>query len=399
MPDHRIAPVCALAAVLLVSGCDGAAPAAGGGAAAGAPPPEVGVVTVAARPVTLTAELPGRTAAYRIAEVRPQVGGIIQERRFQEGAEIAAGQVLYQIDAAPYEAARDSAGAALARSRAALERAQLKADRYKRLLESKSVSQEDYDDVRVALKEAAASVAVDEAALATARIQLAYTRVTSPIAGRIGRSSLTQGALVTANQDQALATVQQLDPIYVDLTQSSAQLLRLRQDLRAGRLERASDEPPRVTLVLEDGSTHDQAGRLALYEVTVAQDTGTVTLRATFPNPDHLLLPGMFVRAVVEEGVRPDAILVPQQAVQRDRRGNPPALGLGGDGTVEERRLETGRTIGSRWLIDAGLEPGDRLIVEGVQKVHPGDVAQGVDVSDQPAFSAVAGNAEIAVRR
>jgi membrane fusion protein (multidrug efflux system) len=383
-----------LAALLLVSGCDGSPAKAGGGAKAGpgAPVPEVGVVTVKARPVTLTTELPGRTSPYRVAEVRPQVGGIIQERRFQEGAEIAAGQVLYQIDPAPYQTARDSAEAALTRERAALERAQLKADRYAKLLQSKSVSQEDSDDVQAALKEAAASVAVDEAALATARIQLAYTRVTSPIAGQIGRSSLTQGALVTANQDQALATVQQLDPIYVDLTQSSVQLLRLRQALRAGRLQRPAGEQPRVMLILEDGSNYDQTGRLALYEVTVEQDTGTVTLRATFPNPDHLLLPGMFVRAVVEEGVQPDAILVPQQAVQRDRRGNPTALVLGDDGKVEERKLETGRTVGSGWLIDAGLEPGDRLIVEGVQKVRPGDVAQGVDVSGEPAFSALAAN-------
>ena len=394
MLDHRIAPVCALVAFLLASGCDGTAPAAGkaAGAPGAAPVPEVGVVTVETRSVTLTTELPGRTAPYRIAEVRPQVGGIIQERSFEEGAEITAGQVLYQIDPAPYEAARDSADAALARERAALERARLKADRYAKLLRSQSVSQEDYDDVQVALKEAAASVAVDEAALATARIQLAYTRVTSPIAGRIGRSALTQGALVTASQELALATVQQLDPIYVDLTQSSAQLLRLRLAVREGRLARPSGEPPRVTLTLEDGSSYEHAGRLALYEVSVAQDTGTVTLRATFPNPDHLLLPGMFVRAAVEEGVRPDAVLVPQQAVQRDRRGNPTALVLGDDGKVEERRLQTGRTIGGGWLIDAGLRPGDRLIVEGVQKVRPGEVAQGVDVSGEPAFSALAGN-------
>lgn len=373
-------------AVLFV-GCDASSPAAGPPGTV--PVPEVGIVTVTPRPATLTTELPGRTAPYRIAEVRPQVGGIIKERRFLEGGQIAAGQVLYQIDPGLYQAAHDSAEASLRRSRATLERARLKAERYANLLKANAVSQEDCDDAEAALKEAAASVAVDEAAVATARINLDYTQVTSPIVGRIGRSAVTQGALVTASQELTLATVQQLDPIYVDLTQSSAQLLRLRRALEDGRLQRPAGGQPKVTLILEDGVAYPLAGRLEFSEVTVDQGTGAVTLRATFPNPEHLLLPGMFVRAVVEEGVRTDAILVPQQGVQRDRRGNPVALVLTADGSVDQRTLQTDRALGQQWLIDTGLRPGERLIVDGIQKVRPGVKARAVDVSDQPAFSAL----------
>ncbi|NEX19207.1 efflux RND transporter periplasmic adaptor subunit [Thiorhodococcus mannitoliphagus] len=371
-----------LTAALLLAGCDKPDQAAGPGAG-GAPTPEVGTVTVQARATTLTTELPGRTTSYRIAEVRPQVGGIIQERLFKEGGQIAVGQVLYQIDPAVYQATFDSAKAALARSKATLARAQLKADRYAGLVKANAVSQEDYDDAEAALKEAAASVAVDEADLATARINLEYTRVTSPIAGRIGRSTVTQGALVTANQELALATVQQLDPIYVDLTQSSAQLLRLRRALEDGRLQRPDGDQPKVSLRLEDGSRYPLEGRLEFSEVTVDRGTGAVTLRASFPNPDDVLLPGMFVRASVEEGIRPDAILVPQQGVQRDRRGNPIALVLTASGEVEQRTLKTDRAMGNQWLVDSGLAPGDTLIVEGTQKVRAGAKAQGVDVSEK----------------
>ncbi|EGV31100.1 efflux transporter, RND family, MFP subunit [Thiorhodococcus drewsii AZ1] len=379
----------ALAAALFVVGCGLQAHAAGPGG-----PATVGVVRIEAHPAVLTTELPGRTTPYQIAEVRPQVGGIIQERKFKEGGQIEAGEVLYQIDPAVYQATYDSAKASLARSEATLARARLKADRYANLLKANAVSQEDYDDAEAALKEAIASVAVDQADLVSARINLDYTRVTSPIAGRIGRSAVTQGALVTAYQDLALATVQQLDPIYVDLTQSSAQLLRLRRALEDGDLQGPDGKQPKVTLILEDGSAYPLPGRLEFSEVTVDQGTGAVTMRATFPNPDDLLLPGMFVRATVEEGIRPDAILAPQQGVQRDRRGDPFALVLSEDGTVEQRKLETNRAMGDRWLIDSGLKPGDRLIVDGIQMVRPGAKAQAVDRSADPEFATTPQNAE-----
>ena len=371
-----------LVAALAVVGCE-RAPLPGGAGGPSGSPPEVGIITLQAREAVLITELPGRTASYRVAEVRPQVGGIIQQRLFKEGALIGAGQVLYQIDPAVYQATYDSAQAALNRSRATFERAQLKAERYANLVKAKAVSQEDFDDAEAALKEAAASVAVDAAELARARIDLDYTRVTAPISGRIGRSVVTQGALVTANQELALATIQQLDPIYVDLTQSSAQLLRLRRALEDGRLKRSDGELPRVTLVLEDGSDYPLAGRLEFSEVSVDPGTGAVTLRAIIPNPDHVLLPGMFVRARVEEGTRPAALLVPQRGVQRDRRGQPYALVLNAQGRVEQRMLQTDRALGSDWLIHDGLTSGERLIIDGVQKVRPGDTAQPV-VLDAP---------------
>jgi membrane fusion protein (multidrug efflux system) len=382
-----IARACPIGIALLLSGCN--QPPGNSAAPAAPPPPEVGTVTIVARPTTLTTELPGRTVPYRIAEVRPRVSGLIQDRLFTEGGEISAGQVLYQIDPAVYQAAYDSAEAALARSQATLDRARLKADRYALLATSKAVSQEDNDDTQAALKEAVASVAVDQAALEHARIDLAYSRVESPIAGRIGRSTVTQGALVTANQAEALATVQQLDPIYVDLTQSSTQLLKLRRALADGRLEKPDGEQAKVTLILEDGRVHPHAGRLESSEVTVDQGTGTVTLRATIPNPEEELLPGMFVRARVEEGIRQDAILIPQQGVQHDRRGNPIALVVNDESKVEERKIEAERAIGDQWLVEAGLRPGDRVIVEGSQKARPGTQVRVMDLSDQPGFAAV----------
>ncbi len=276
-------PWAGLLAALLLAGCGKGAPSGGAGGGPGQmPAPEVGVFTVVAEPVNLTLELVGRTAPYRIAEVRPQVGGIIKSREYREGGQITAGEVLYQIDPARYQAARDSAEAALVRARATMARARMKAERYANLVKNKAVSQEDFDDAEAALKEAAASVQVAEAALTAARIELEYTRIASPIDGRIGRSTVTQGALVTANQEMALATVQQLDPIHVDLTQSAAQQLRLRRDLEDGRLQRAEGGQPRVTLVLEDGSTYPHEGRLEFAEVSVDPGMGTVTLRATF---------------------------------------------------------------------------------------------------------------------
>jgi membrane fusion protein (multidrug efflux system) len=381
----RMASVPALLVLILV-GCDGQSAPAGPGPAKGAPPaPEVGIIRIESGPVALTTELAGRTVPSRIAEVRPQVSGIIQERLFQEGGEISAGQQLYRIDPAPYQAIYDSAAAALARSQATLERARLRATRYAQLADAKAVSREDDDDAQAALKEAIAGVAVDTAALERARIDLAYTRLISPIAGRIGRSMVTQGALVTANQEEAMATVQQLDPMYVDVTQSSTQLLQLRRALADGRLERPDGEQVKVSLILEDGRPYPHEGRLESTEVTVDQGTGTVTLRAIVPNPDEQLLPGMFVRARVEEGVRPDAILLPQQALQRDRRGNPMVLLVTAEGKVEERRIQVERTLGESWLVEEGLAVGDRVIVEGLQKVRPGATARVVELDKAPA--------------
>ena len=358
---------------IVLSGCD--APRANAPAAA-ATIPEVGIYPVTAQDVTITTELAGRTATYLIAEVRPQVSGIIKERPFREGTDVTAGQVLYQIDPASYQAAYDLALATVARDQASLSSAQLKVDRYKDLVTTKAVSREAYDDAVAALRQAKATVAMSQAAVESARIDLDYTRVTAPIAGRIGRSSVTQGALVTANQDQALATIQQLDPIYVDVTQSSAQLLRLQRALREGQLQRPDALAAQVGLILEDGTTYPHKGRLQFSEVSVAASTGSITLRAVFPNPDHQLLPGMFVRAVVEEGIRPQALVVPQRGVSRDAHGNATALVLGADGKVEQRQLAIDRALGNQWLVDSGLAAGDRLIIEGLQKVRAGAQAR-----------------------
>ena len=374
-------PASILAGTLLLAGCNRSSPPpmAGGPGAM----PEVGYVKVEAHAETLSTELTGRVTSSRTAEIRPQVGGIIQERTFQEGSQIAAGQVLYRIDPALFQAALDNAQAILTRSRATLERARLRAERKANLTKTKAVSQDEYDDAEAQLKEAMGNLAANEAAVETARINLDFTRVTSPIAGRIGRSAVTQGALVTANQALALATVQQLDPIYVDITRSNRQMLQLRRALEDGRLQRAGDKQAKVTLTLEDGRAYAQSGRLEFSEVTVDRSTGAVTLRASFPNPDKVLLPGMFVRARVEEGVRPDAILVPQKGVQRNRLGQPTALVLAPDDKVEQHVLTIDRAVGNQWLVDSGLSPGDRLIVEGGMKVKPGDQARGVDLKAQ----------------
>jgi membrane fusion protein (multidrug efflux system) len=335
------------------------------------PAPEVAVVTVESRPVTLVTELPGRTAPYGIAEVRPQVNGLILKRLFTEGTDVKAGTVLYQIDPAPYQAALDAAKASLARSEANLVAARLRAERYKGLVAINAVSQQDYDDAVAALGQIEASIAADKAAIRTAEINLGYTQVRSPIAGRIGRSSVTPGALVTANQADALAVVQQLDPIYVDLTQSSAELLRLRRDLAEGRLK--SDKGQAVVrLLLEDGTPYDRTGRLQFSEVSVDERTGAVTLRAVFPNPDGVLLPGMYVRAVMEEGTKVDGLLVPQQAVTRDPKGGATTLVVTPDDMVEMRQIEATRAVGDQWLVTSGLEAGERVIVEGIQRVRPG---------------------------
>jgi membrane fusion protein (multidrug efflux system) len=363
------------AAAAVLSGCGETSVAA---VAPVAPAPEVGVLVVQPQKVALTTELAGRTSPYVVAEVRPQVAGIVKQRLFQEGADVRAGEVLYQIDPATYQATYDSARASLAKAQANLATARTRAERYRELVAITAVSQQDYDEADGALQQAQAEIALARAAVETARINLGYTRVTSPISGRISRSSVTPGALVTAHQAATMTTVQQLDPIYVDVTQSSAELLRLKRELESGRLKSAGANQAAVGLLLEDGTPYPVAGKLQFSDVTVDQGTGTITLRAVFPNPKGLLLPGMYVRAVLPEGVDEHAILAPQQAVTRDAKGNPTALVLGAEGKVEQRALKTTRTVGDKWLVTEGLKPGDQLIVDGLQKIRPGVTVKGV---------------------
>lgn len=380
---HHLLPLAAtaLSVALLVAGCNGnhdAAPAATA--------PEVGVVTIAPAATTLMTELPGRVSASLVAEVRPQVGGIVQKRLFTEGAQVKAGDVLYQIDAATYQAAFDNARGAVAKSRASLVAARLKAQRYKELLDIKGISQQDYDDARASLEAYEAEVLANEATLQSARIDLQRTRITSPIAGQIGKSGVTAGALVTASQTTALATVQQLDTVYVDIVQSSAELLRLRNRLADGSMQRGNAD---VKLVLEDGSTYAQGGTLQFTDVSVEQTTGAVTLRATFPNPDHKLLPGMYVRAVLQEGVDKQALLVPQKGVSRDSKGNPTVMVLDRDNRIHLRAVDTSRSVGGSWVVAAGLVAGDRVVVDGLQKVRDGMTVSPVNTDSKPAASPV----------
>lgn len=341
-------------------------------AAQAKPAPEVAVVTMQETDVTLTSELPGRTAVYQVAEIRPQVGGIIKQRAFTEGTEVKAGDLLYQIDPSTYEVAVAQAKAAVAKSKAELEPARLKAARYRDLIRTKAVSQQDHDEVIAALALAEANVAASQAQLDAARIDLERTRVTAPIGGRIGRSSVTPGALVTANQAQAMAAVQQLDPIYVDLTQSNVELLRLKRALASGSMQSAGEAGAKVRLILEDGSSYPLQGTLQLAEASVDQSTGSVTLRAVFPNPDRDLLPGMYVRAVIEEGVLAKAMLVPQQAVVRNAQGQAMAMVVDAGETIAARPLELDRAVGGDWIVRQGLASGDRVVIEGLQKARPG---------------------------
>lgn len=355
----------ALVLALAACGKQDAPPAAG--------KPQVSVVTLKTQPVSLTTELPGRTSAFRNAEVRPQVNGIVQKRLFTEGGEVRAGQQLYQIDPSLYQAEFDSRKAALARAEATLRTANLLAQRYKPLAETRAVSRQTYDDAVAARDQANADVLSAKAALETARINLVYTKVLSPIDGIIGRSAVTEGALVTANQTNAIAQVQQIDPIYVDVTQSSVQLLRLKNALASGQLQQGgTDQEARVTLTLEDGTQYDQPGKLQFSEVTVDPGTGSVTIRAEFPNPKRQLLPGMFVRARLAQGVASEGLLVPQRGVTRSQRGIPTALVVNAENKVELRELVADRAIGDQWLITKGLQAGDRVIVEGLQSVRPG---------------------------
>jgi membrane fusion protein (multidrug efflux system) len=336
------------------------------------PPPappaaEVATITVARQPVLLTTELPGRTSPYLIAEIRPQVSGLIQKRLFTEGSDVQAGQALYQIDPAPLQAAHDSA-------RANVTALRLRVERFKEALVDKAVSQQAYDDAEAALKQA-------EAALEMAGINLGYARIASPISGRIGRSTVTDGAIVTAYQPVALATIQQLDPIYVDVPQSTTELLRLQHRIEEGRISSNGADTKQVQLILGDGTKYPLEGTLQFRDVSVDPTTASVILRAVFPNPNGLLLPNMFVRAVVKEGVNEQAILIPQQAVSRDTKGNPVALIVGAESKVEMRPLTAERAIGDQWLVTSGLAPGDRVIVEGIQKVRPGVVVKEVPSS------------------
>ena len=348
------------------------------------PPPQAGYIVIKPAPVTLTTELPGRTTAFLTADVRPQVSGLINKRIFTEGADVQAGDQLYQIDPATYQATYDSAVATLAHNRAALLSAQAKSGRYKPLAAAQAVSKQDYDDAVAATGEAAADIATAQAAIEQAKINLLYTKVAAPIAGRIGRSSVTPGALVTADQTTALATVTQLDPIYVDVTQPATTLLRLRQELAAGKLAKAGPNQAQVQLVLEDGTKYPTPGTLQFSEVTVDPSTGTVLLRAIFPNPDHFLLPGLYVRAELQEGVNDQALLVPQSAVSHNTHGDPTVLIVGADNKAALKIIQTSRTLGADWVVNSGIAPGDKIIVDNLQKIRPGASVTPVEVKDDP---------------
>ncbi len=359
----------------------------------GAPPaPEVAVQTVAAQAASLSVTLPGRTAAYRVAEIRPQVSGIILDRQFEEGAAVTEGQPLYLIDPAPYQAAVDSAAATLDKAAAMAAAAKNREARFAKLVKMSGVSEQDYDDASATAKQAKAEVALARAALERAKIDLERTEIKAPIEGRIGRTLVTRGALVNASQQEALAVIHGLDPIYVDLAQSSAELLRLKRKLASGALETVEGDQLRVNLTLEDGAAYSQPGKLALTEVNVEPQTGAVTLRAVFPNPDGLLLPGMFVRAEIVEGRRTDAILVPQQAITRNALGEGIAYVVASDGTVEERRVDVDRAIGDKWLVASGLKPGDRIVIEGFQRFRPGGKVTPVENRSSAPQSAGAAN-------
>ncbi|HCR3984397.1 TPA: efflux RND transporter periplasmic adaptor subunit [Kluyvera ascorbata] len=359
----------------LLSGCDNS-----GDQQAHAPMPQVTVHVVNNAPLSIITELPGRTSAFRVAEVRPQVSGIILKRNFVEGSDVEAGQSLYQIDPATYQAAYDSAKGDESKAEAAAAIAHLTVKRYVPLLGTKYISQQDYDQAVATARQADADVMAAKAAVESARINLAYTKVTSPITGRIGKSSVTEGALVTNGQSNAMATVQQLDPIYVDVTQSSSDFMRLKQE----SLQQGSDAKS-VQLVMENGQPYALKGSLQFSDVTVDESTGSITLRAIFPNPQHTLLPGMFVRARIDEGVNPSAMLVPQQGVTRTPRGDATVLLVNDKNQVETRNVVAAQAVGDQWLITSGLKAGDKVIVSGLQKVRPGVTVKAEEDTAAPA--------------
>jgi membrane fusion protein (multidrug efflux system) len=376
----------ALIAALALGACGDRAP----------PPPaagpvEVGVVTLGTRNIRVTTELPGRTSATLTAQVRARVDGIILERAFKEGADVKAGQRLFRIDPAPYRAALASATATLMKAQANLKTLRLQAERDKVLVEGNAISPQDYDNAVAAAAQAEADVAAGRAAVDTASINLGYTDVGSPITGRIGVAQVTQGAYVQGSAATLLATVQKIDPIYVDLNQSSVEGLRLRREAASGQIKLDGADQTKVSLTLEDGTRYAQSGVLQFTDITVDQGTGTVTVRALMPNPDHVLLPGMFVRAQIDEGVSDDALLVPQVAVTHDQKGQATALVVGDDGKVVPRTLVTGRTVGAYWVVLSGLKPRERVIVEGLQKVQPGQIVKAVEASTPEGRSVSAG--------
>lgn len=358
----------ALANLLFLGGCESER----GRQAMSAPVPEVATVTIQTERVVLTKELPGRTSPYRVCEVRPQVNGIIQRRLFTEGADVKAGDVLYQIDPAPFQAALDNSRAALGRSEAAMPALRSRAERFRELLADKGVSRQDYDDAVAALKQSQADIQYWKAMVETARINLGYTSVKAPISGRIGKSNVTEGALATAQQPLALATIQQLNPMFVDVPQSTTEMLHMKERSAKGRLKTDGEDQRKVKLILKDGAEYSLEGTLQFRDVTVDPATGSVILRMVFPNPESTLLPGMYVRAVVQEGIAEEAILAPQQGVTRDPRGNPVALIVDDAGKVQQRVLMIDRAIGNQWLVVSGLKAGERLIVEGMMNVRPG---------------------------
>lgn len=378
----RTASGLALLAATLLAGCTG-------GKAALAPPqpPEVAVVTVQRATVPVTTELPGRTSAYLMAQVRARVDGIVLKREFTEGADVKVGQRLYQVDPAPYRAALDSALAALQKAQANLAAMNAQAERYQILIGGNGVSKQEYDNAIAAQGQAAADVASGRAAMQTARINLGYTDVVSPIAGRIGPSQVTQGAYVQASAATPMATVQQIDPIYVDLNQSSVAGLQLRRDVASGRLKLNGPDQAKVTLLLEDGSQYSESGTLQFTDITVDPGTGSVTVRAIFPNPHQMLLPGMFVRARIDQGVDDNAMLVPQVGVTHNSQGQATALVVGSDDKVASRTIQATRTLGDQWVVQGGLNEGERVIVTGVQKVQPGMVVRAVEAPIKTAQS------------
>ncbi|MDB6003135.1 MAG: efflux transporter periplasmic adaptor subunit [Prosthecobacter sp.] len=386
-------PLFALA-LLLVS-C-GPKPAPAPPVAPGPPPPmEVGVLTIKTTPVTLTQDLPGRISAFRVAEVRARVSGIVLKRLFKEGSDVKEGQVLYEIDPSQYEASHDSALGTLAKAEAGLNSAQLKLDRMKSLIESHAVSKQDYDEASGSQRVNLAEVLLGKAAVKTAKINLDYTKVVAPITGRIGLSQVTEGAYVRTDQATLLTIVQQLDRVYVDVNQPSSDLLRLKNAIASGRLKADSSGQPRVKLVHENGDIYSEEGSLEVSDVTVNTLTNSVTVRAVFPNPRGDLLPGMFVRARLEEGTTPDAILVPQMAVNRNSKGEPTAMVVGAESKVELRILETPRAVGNQWLVTSGLKAGDQLIINNLQKIRPGaPVKIAADAPAPAAPASTPGNAK-----
>jgi membrane fusion protein (multidrug efflux system) len=382
---------CSVLVALLVAGC--------GKPEAGPPPPvEVSVITLQPHSVDIVNQLPGRTSAFRVAEVRPQVSGIVQKRYFTEGGDVKAGEPLFQIDAASYRATLGSAQAALVRAEARLVSAKLLEERYAPLIAANAVSKQENDEAIAARAAAEADVASAKAQVETARINVVYTQVRSPIPGRIGRAMVTEGALVTSEQETPIAMVQQLDPIYVDITQSSTEMLRLQRQLTSGELSRDERNQAEVALTLEDGSEYPEHGRLQFAEVSVDPGTGSVVLRAEFPNPKRVLLPGMFVRARLTQGTRQAALLVPQRGVSRNQRGDATVMVVGDDSKVSERVVKADRVIQDDWLITQGLEAGDRVVVDGLQKIRSGVLVKAVDVAQAGTAAQAGATTDVAQR-